>query len=165
MSRYQGSFAKPENALKRAVRFPAALASAPPDQLKPFPKTTPDGSFQSTRPSDDLSSRVVRLQQEELINVGQPNAALQALHDVITSKRHRTWQKVLEQIMFKYVELCIELKKGRLAKDGLIQYRIVCQQVNVNSLEEVIKHFKPFCEDVEINTFELMAPVMIDCFR
>ena len=60
---------------------------------------------------------------------------------MITSKRHRTWQKVLEQIMFKYVELCIELKKGRLAKDGLIQYRIVCQQVNVNSLEEVIKHF------------------------
>jgi translation initiation factor 3 subunit A len=48
---------------------------------------------------------------------------------------------VLETIMFKYVELCIELKKGRLAKDGLIQYRIVCQQVNVNSLEEVIKHF------------------------
>ena len=32
-----------------------------------------------------------------------PNAALQALHDVITSKRHRTWQKVLETIMFKYV--------------------------------------------------------------
>ena len=25
--------------------------------------------------------------------------------------------------------------------DGLIQYRIVCQQVNVQSLEEVIKHF------------------------
>ncbi len=73
--------------------------------------------------------------------MGQPNAALQALHDVITSKRHRTWQKVLETIMFKYVELCIQLKKGRLAKDGLIQYRIVCQQVNVNSLEEVIKHF------------------------
>ena len=45
MSRYQGSFAKPENALKRAVRFPAALASAPPDQLKPFPKTTPEWFF------------------------------------------------------------------------------------------------------------------------
>jgi translation initiation factor 3 subunit A len=27
------------------------------------------------------------------------------------------------------------------AKDGLIQYRIVCQQVNVSLLEEVIKHF------------------------
>ena len=55
---------------------------------------------------------IVIVSQEELIHVGQPNAALQALHDVITSKRHRTWQKVLEQIMFKYVELYIQLKKG-----------------------------------------------------
>lgn len=78
---------------------------------------------------------------EELIAVGQTHAALQALHDVITSKRHRTWQKVLETIMFKYVDLCVELKKGRYAKDGLIHYRNVCQQVNVASLEEVIKYF------------------------
>lgn len=78
---------------------------------------------------------------EELISVGQKNSALQTLHDVITSKRYRTWQKVLEQIMFKYVDLCIELKKGRYAKDGLIHYRNVCQQVNVQSLEEVIKYF------------------------
>ncbi|KAG0494504.1 hypothetical protein HPP92_005498 [Vanilla planifolia] len=33
------------------------------------------------------------------------------------------------------------MRKGRYAKDGLIQYRIVCQQVNVSSLEEVIKYF------------------------
>eukprot|EP00899_Mesostigma_viride_P024205 jgi/Mesvir1/496/Mv11365-RA.2 len=78
---------------------------------------------------------------EELIHVGQKQAALQALHDVITSKRHRTWQKTLEKIMFKYVELCVDMRKGRFAKDGLIQYRIVCQQVNVSSLEEVIKYF------------------------
>ncbi|XP_050221099.1 eukaryotic translation initiation factor 3 subunit A [Mercurialis annua] len=78
---------------------------------------------------------------EELINVGQKQDALQALHDLITSKRYRAWQKTLEKIMFKYVELCVEMRRGRFAKDGLIQYRIVCQQVNVNSLEEVIKHF------------------------
>ncbi|KAM0900272.1 hypothetical protein ACQ4PT_020741 [Festuca glaucescens] len=78
---------------------------------------------------------------EELINVGQKLAALQALHDLITSKRYRSWQKPLEKIMMKYVELCVDLRKGRFAKDGLIQYRIVCQQVNVSSLEEVIKHF------------------------
>ena len=41
---------------------------------------------------------------EELINVNQKYAALNALHEVITSKRHRTWQKCLEKIMFKYVE-------------------------------------------------------------
>ena len=78
---------------------------------------------------------------EELVQVGQKGSALQALHDVITSKRHRTWQKVLEQIMFRYVDLCVELKRGRFAKDGLIHYRNVCQQVNVSSLEEVIKYF------------------------
>lgn len=77
----------------------------------------------------------------ELINVGQKQDALQALHDIITSRRHRAWQKTLERIMFKYVELCVEMRRGRFAKDGLIQYRIVCQQVNVTSLEEVIKHF------------------------
>lgn len=78
---------------------------------------------------------------EELEAVGQSHAALQALHDVITSKRHRTWAKILETVMFKYVDLCVELKKGRYAKDGLIHYRNVCQQVNVASLEEVIKYF------------------------
>ncbi|GMH20517.1 hypothetical protein Nepgr_022358 [Nepenthes gracilis] len=78
---------------------------------------------------------------EELVNVGQKQDALQALHDLITSKRYRAWQKTLEKIMFKYVELCVDMRRGRFAKDGLIQYRIVCQQVNVNSLEEVIKHF------------------------
>ncbi|CAM0944423.1 unnamed protein product [Alopecurus aequalis] len=78
---------------------------------------------------------------DELIHVGQKQAALQALHDLITSKRYRSWQKPLEKIMMRYVELCVDLRKGRFAKDGLIQYRIVCQQVNVSSLEEVIKHF------------------------
>ncbi|KAL3536377.1 hypothetical protein ACH5RR_004838 [Cinchona calisaya] len=78
---------------------------------------------------------------EELITVGQKQEALQALHDLITSRRYRAWQKTLERIMFKYVELCVDMRRGRFAKDGLIQYRFVCQQVNINSLEEVIKHF------------------------
>ncbi|KAI7740213.1 hypothetical protein M8C21_008366 [Ambrosia artemisiifolia] len=78
---------------------------------------------------------------EELINVGQKQEALQALHDLITSKRYRAWQKTHEKIMFKYIELCVDMRRGRFAKDGLIQYRIICQQVNVNSLEEVIKYF------------------------
>ncbi|CAI0405027.1 unnamed protein product [Linum tenue] len=78
---------------------------------------------------------------EELIAVGQKQEALQTLHNLITSKRYPACQKTLERIMFKYVELCVEMRGGRFAKDGLIQYRIVCQQVNVNTLEEVIKHF------------------------
>ncbi|XP_024962459.1 eukaryotic translation initiation factor 3 subunit A-like [Cynara cardunculus var. scolymus] len=78
---------------------------------------------------------------EELINVGQKQDALQVLHDLITSRRYRAWQKTHEKIMLKYIELCVDMRRGRFAKDGLIQYRIICQQVNINSLEEVIKHF------------------------
>ncbi|AES80980.2 eukaryotic translation initiation factor 3 subunit A isoform X2 [Medicago truncatula] len=78
---------------------------------------------------------------EELINVEQKQGALQTLHDVITSKRYRSWQEIQEKIMFKYVELCVDLRKGQFAKDGLIHYRIICQQVNVGSLEEVVKRF------------------------
>ncbi|KAM3288087.1 hypothetical protein P3S67_021517 [Capsicum chacoense] len=78
---------------------------------------------------------------EELINVGQKQEALQALHDLITSRMYRSWTKTHERIMFKYVELCVDMRRGSFAKDGLIQYRSICRQVNINSLEEVIKHF------------------------
>ncbi|XP_024164688.2 alpha-1,4 glucan phosphorylase L isozyme, chloroplastic/amyloplastic-like [Rosa chinensis] len=90
---------------------------------------------------NSLLLRCLAPSNSELINVGQKQDALQSLHDLITSKRYRAWQKPLEKIMFKYVELCVDLCKGRFTKDGLIQYRIICQQVNVSSLEEVIKHF------------------------
>lgn len=49
---------------------------------------------------------------EELYNVGQKHAALQCLHDIITSKKHRTWSKTYEQIMFKHVDLTVESKVG-----------------------------------------------------
>ncbi|CAF2027163.1 unnamed protein product [Brassica napus] len=76
---------------------------------------------------------------EELIKVGQKQDALQVLHDLITSRSFRSWQKPHEKIMFRYVELCVDLKMGRFAKDGLIQYRNSCQQVNLTSFEEVTK--------------------------
>jgi hypothetical protein len=79
---------------------------------------------------------------EELENVGQKAAALQSLRDVITSKRSRAnWSKTYEDIMFKLMELCVEMKRRNDAKEALMQYRNMCQQVNINSLEEVIKYY------------------------
>lgn len=79
---------------------------------------------------------------EELENVGQKAAALQSLRDVITSKRSRAnWSKTYEDIMFKLMDLCVEMKRRNDAKEALMQYRNMCQQVNINSLEEVIKHY------------------------
>lgn len=85
---------------------------------------------------------------------------------MITSKRHRTWQKVLEQIITRYIDLCVLLKKGREAKDGLIHYRNVCQQVNVSSLEEVIKYFLKSATDKaeEAQSKADMVRFQLNCF-
>lgn len=148
------AFLKPENALKRAEELIAV--------------GQPRSALQTLHVSSDILHRL-RLRCVFLIATGRKVMSSKELHsyqgsailtrtgwavaiqiltddvlapqDIITSKRHRTWHKVLEQIMTRYIDLCVELKKGREAKDGLIHYRNVCQHVNVSSLEEVIKYF------------------------
>mmetsp|Transcript_40723 Transcript_40723/g.81652 ORF Transcript_40723/g.81652 Transcript_40723/m.81652 type:complete len:1137 (-) Transcript_40723:107-3517(-) len=78
---------------------------------------------------------------EEFLAVGQKDAALVGMYDVLSSKRHRTWQPSMELVMMRYLELCVEMRKAKAAKDGLIQYRMVCQQINIASMETVLRHF------------------------
>ncbi len=47
----------------------------------------------------------------ELKDVDKPELALEVLHDLITSRRHRSWTKVHEQIMIEYINLCIDMRK------------------------------------------------------
>ena len=83
----------------------------------------------------------------EFIDVGKKEAALDVLYDVIKSKKHRNWQKIHEPILKQYLDLCVELKRSVNAKEGLYQYKLICQQVNIASLEEVITHFLKLAED------------------
>jgi translation initiation factor 3 subunit A len=78
---------------------------------------------------------------EELENVGQKGNALQVLHDVITSRKHRTWSAHYEKIMLKHIDLVVELKKRNYGKEALMQYRNMCQAVNIASLESVIQYY------------------------
>ncbi|KAI0236259.1 Eukaryotic translation initiation factor 3 subunit A [Lamellibrachia satsuma] len=82
----------------------------------------------------------------EFIDVGKKQRALDALYDVIKSKKHRTWQKIHEPIMEKYLQLCVDLKKSHIAKEGLYQYKNICQQVNIKSLEDVIRKYLQLAE-------------------
>eukprot|EP00727_Mastigamoeba_balamuthi_P000402 m51a1_g10359 putative eukaryotic translation initiation factor 3a (1208) ;mRNA; r:48378-52595 len=77
---------------------------------------------------------------EELLAVGRKAEALQVLVDVIASKRFRQWQKVYEDIMIKILDVCVDMRKGKIVKDGLWQYKQMCQQVNIGSLEVVVRH-------------------------
>ncbi|KEI41654.1 uncharacterized protein L969DRAFT_321844 [Mixia osmundae IAM 14324] len=79
---------------------------------------------------------------EELISVGQPSAALSTLTEMIGSKRFRqTPLASLEPIMVKFLDLCVQLKKGRTAKEGLHTYKNVAQNTSVGSVEVVMNRF------------------------
>ncbi|KAI7868845.1 hypothetical protein BDF14DRAFT_1788296 [Spinellus fusiger] len=76
---------------------------------------------------------------EELAAQGQETAALQALNEVILSKRSRSSPiNMMEPMMLKYIELCVDLRQGRIVKEGLHQYRNIAQNTSVNSIETVI---------------------------
>ncbi|KAI9020724.1 hypothetical protein CLU79DRAFT_755207 [Phycomyces nitens] len=76
---------------------------------------------------------------EELVAQGQESAALQALNEVILSKRSRSSPiNVMEPMMLKYIELCVNLRQGRMVKEGLHQYRNIAQNTSVNSIEIII---------------------------
>lgn len=73
---------------------------------------------------------------QELIGVGQQQAALSLLHEHVVSKRTRNSPIVsLEPVMVLFVELCVDLKRGKLAKDGLYQYKNTAQNTNVGTIE------------------------------
>lgn len=69
----------------------------------------------------------------EFIDVGKPARALDTLSEVFRNKKWAyTWSEtVLEPIMFKYLDLCVELKKSLIAKEGLFQYRNMFQSVSM----------------------------------
>ncbi len=57
---------------------------------------------------------------DELLAVNQPAAALSSVSEIFSSKRFRTTPlSSLEPIMLRFLELCVMLRKGRTAKEGL----------------------------------------------
>ncbi|GMF11808.1 unnamed protein product [Phytophthora lilii] len=96
------------------------------------------------------------------------HSALEILHDALIAKKNRTWQPTHEDLMILYLDICLELQMGRVAKDGLHQYRNLCIQHNPASLETIIKHFVTQAErklasaKKESNELNLLAAAKVD---
>eukprot|EP00971_Amphidinium_carterae_P341224 6479921-Amphidinium_carterae.1 len=85
---------------------------------------------------------------EELIDVDKKQDALDTLHAAILHRKFRNlWTSTIEQIMIKHLELCVELKKTRIAREGLHQYRTTCQAANIGSLEHVVQKLRAAAEN------------------
>lgn len=75
--------------------------------------------------------------------------ALDTLQEVFRNKRwnYAYSETIIEPLMYKYLYLCVELRKAHIAKEGLFQYRNMFQLVNVNSLENVIRAYLRMAEE------------------
>ena len=68
--------------------------------------------------------------------MGQQAAALTVLHEQVASKRSRNSPIAsLEPVMLLFVDLCVDQRKGKAAKDGLYQYKNIAQNTNVGTIE------------------------------
>ncbi|BFZ58275.1 eukaryotic translation initiation factor 3 subunit A [Savitreella phatthalungensis] len=84
---------------------------------------------------------------EELVSVGQSSAALNSLHDLIVSKRSKSASIAsLEPFMLRLVELAVEQRKGKVAKEGLYQYKNIAQNTSIETLVTVVTRFLDLAE-------------------
>jgi translation initiation factor 3 subunit A len=77
---------------------------------------------------------------------------VEQLHSIISIAKKRQWNKIYEVIMRRLVELCVDLKDHRTAKDGLHQYRNTV--VNVRPLAWLI--YQHFCDSLLIDAVIFM---------
>ena len=100
------------------------------------------GAYTVQKPDNALKRADERILSASPSNAAsEKRFALEQLHNVIVGAKRKQWQKVYEPIMKRHLELCVDLKDIRLAKDGLHQYRNMVTNVDPQSLEVVILHF------------------------
>jgi len=84
---------------------------------------------------------------DELLDVGKKEDALNTLHAALSHRKFRNlWTTTIEKIATQLIELCVEQKNLKIAREALMQYRTMTQSVNIASLGHVISLFRTASE-------------------
>jgi translation initiation factor 3 subunit A len=89
-----------------------------------------------------------------LIETGQVRVAFQELQQIIAGTRttkNRQWSETLEDVMSKFIEICVELRKGTEAKTAIMYYRSLCLPDHTGSLDKIMKSFVTLAEKQAAN--------------
>lgn len=77
---------------------------------------------------------------DEYIAEGKKKDAFFVLNSTVSLRKGGTklWTENYELTMQKFVELCVDLRKGQDSKQGLAQYRNICQTSNMDSFINIV---------------------------
>ena len=76
----------------------------------------------------------------ELYLAGKKRLGIEILNAVLHARRHKQWTGTHEDIIKLYLLICVDLREKQFAKDGLYQYRNLCQREAPASLETVANY-------------------------
>jgi len=83
---------------------------------------------------------------DEYVAVGKKTQALEYVFDLLSQRKNRSWQPLHEKVMEKFIDLCVDSKDNRMAKEGLHQYRNLSQNQAPSSLENIIEYMLKLAE-------------------
>eukprot|EP00298_Acanthocystis_sp_HF-20_P013642 c20449_g2_i1.p1 GENE.c20449_g2_i1~~c20449_g2_i1.p1 ORF type:complete len:913 (-),score=391.39 c20449_g2_i1:30-2747(-) len=105
---------------------------------------------------------VVLKRANDLRDGGDNIAALDIIQTTIKGKRN-VWSQSMEDLMILCIEICVDLRKGKIVKDTLLQYRTVCLQMSgVVSLEKCVKHFLKLAHERVEEAYNKAQRVVLD---
>ena len=84
---------------------------------------------------------------QELYNAGKKQLGIEILNSVLNQRRHKQWTTTHEELIKLYLKICVDLRKKMFARDGLYQYRSLCQREAPGSLEVVVNHLIDLAEE------------------
>ncbi|KAK8814141.1 hypothetical protein WA158_008003 [Blastocystis sp. Blastoise] len=78
---------------------------------------------------------------QDYLKSSNTKAALQILFDILEAPRYKTWTQILEDLVTLFLDICVQTRDVDSAKEGLNQYRNICQTTNPASMHKVVLEF------------------------